>query len=310
MAKIYVVTGGCGFIGSHICDRLLATGQTVRVIDDLSTGRRENVSGQADLRIADIRDRSAVEDALRGADGVFHLAAVASAPASIDDWPGTNSVNLGGTVNVLDVARSAASDGSPIPVIYASSAAVYGEAETFPIREDHPLMPLSGYAADKAACELHADVAAQTFAMPTIGLRLFNVYGPRQDPSSPYSGVMSLLLDSARRETQFTIYGDGLQTRDFVWVGDVADAFVSAMTAAETAALSGEVFNICSGTEISLHALVDTVKEVTGVDFPTVNADERTGDIKRSLGTPERARQRLSFSPDVSISAGLEEMWA
>jgi UDP-glucose 4-epimerase len=309
MPSTYLVTGGCGFIGSHVYERLRTAGHDVRVLDDLSTGRRENLPADADVRVGDIRDRDAMADAATGIDGIFHLAAIASAPASIADWPGASSVNLGGTVTVLDIARAAGEISGAVPVVYASSAAVYGDAKKYPIDEDLPLQPLSGYAADKAACELHAHVAANTFGVPAIGLRLFNVYGPRQDPSSSYSGVISLLMDCTRSGNVFSVFGDGQQTRDFVWVGDVADAFLAAMSDAIARPPVAEVMNVCSGVETSLLELLAATEQATGQAIAYEHAVARAGDIRRSVGDPSRALRRLGFRPHTSLTDGLKGLF-
>ncbi|MGH7152360.1 MAG: NAD-dependent epimerase/dehydratase family protein, partial [Acetobacteraceae bacterium] len=183
----WLVTGGAGFIGSHLCDALLRRGDAVRVLDDLSTGKRENLPAGAELMIGDIADPAAVERALAGVDGCFHLAAIASVARGIDDWLGTHCTNLTGTITVFDAVRR-----HPVPVIYASSAAVYGDCPAQPLTERAPTAPLSAYGADKLGCELHARVARQVHGITTVGLRFFNVYGPRQDPDSPYSGVISI----------------------------------------------------------------------------------------------------------------------
>ncbi len=309
MPSTYLITGGCGFIGSHLYDHLAADGHVVRVLDDLSTGRRQNLPADADVRVGDIRDRSAVAAAAQGVSGIFHLAAIASAPESIKDWPGTSSVNLGGTVAVFDAARPAGANATPVPVVYASSAAVYGDAATYPIDENLPMQPLSGYAADKAACELHAHVAAQTFDIPIAGLRLFNVYGPRQDPQSPYSGVISLLAACAHNGDVFTVFGDGHQTRDFVWVGDVAAAFAAAMSALSAGPSAAEVMNICSGAETSLLDLIAAAGEAFGTDIACAHTDARDGDIMRSIGDPSRARDRLGFRVRTPLAEGLKALF-
>ena len=193
----FLVTGGCGFIGSHLVDRLLAEGAQVVVLDDLSTGRKENLAPGAELIIGDIRDRNSVRDAMTGVDGCFHLAAIASVEKAREAWSDTHAVNLAGTVTIFDAARHASSKG-PVPVVYASSAAVYGNPGDDwkgRISEEAPTVPLSAYGADKLGCELHGRVAWTVHGVPTVGFRFFNVYGPRQDPASPYSGVISIFAN-------------------------------------------------------------------------------------------------------------------
>src|ERR1700761_3440303 len=222
----FLVTGGAGFIGSHLCEALIARGDQVRVLDDLSTGHRRNVPAQATLIVGDVADPTAVAEAMADVDGCFHLAAIASVEKGVTDWLGTHRVNVSGTVTVFDAVRR---QGSRIPVVYASSAAVYGDAAVVPIAETAPCVPLSAYGADKYGCELHARVASHVHGIPAVGLRFFNVYGPRQDPKSPYSGVISIFCERIAAGLPITVYGDGQQTRDFVYVGDVVRALLGAM---------------------------------------------------------------------------------
>src|SRR6201996_6028020 len=222
----YLVTGGAGFIGSHLCDALAGRGDTVRVLDDLSTGHRRNVPPGAHLIVGDVADPAAVDQAMEGVDGCFHLAAIASVEKGVTDWLGTHRANITGTITVFDAIRR---QGSRIPVVYASSAAVYGDATDGPIAETAPCRPLSAYGADKYGFELHARVPSHVHGIPTVGLRFFNVYGPRQDPKSPYSGVISIFCERIAGGLPIAIYGDGQQTRDFVYVADVVRALLAAM---------------------------------------------------------------------------------
>ena len=183
--SLYLVTGGAGFIGSHLCDALIARGDSVRVLDDLSTGRRANLPEGAELIVGDIADPETAWRATEGVDGCFHLAAIASVERATKDWLGTHRANLTGAITIFDAIRR---HGTKVPVVYASSAAVYGDCRTIPIRETAARRPLSAYGADKYGCELHAITASHVHGIPTVGLRFFNVYGPRQDPKSPYSG--------------------------------------------------------------------------------------------------------------------------
>ena len=237
----YLVTGGCGFIGSHLVDALAYAGHRVRVLDDLSTGKVENVSVPVELLVGDAGDRETVARAMAGVDGCFHLAAVASVVRANEDWCGTHRANLTATVNVMDAARSVRCQ---VPVVYASSAAVYGDNPAVPLDEDATTRPLTAYGADKLGCELHARVAGQVHGVPTSGLRFFNVYGPRQDPSSPYSGVISIFADRMARGEGITVFGDGMQERDFVYVGDVVRHLIAGMEHADTDAA---VYNVCTG---------------------------------------------------------------
>ena len=215
----YLVTGGAGFIGSHLAEALLAGGNTVRVLDDLSSGRREHVPDQCELQVGNVSDPAAVEQAVHGVDGCFHLAAIASVQRSVEDWRGTHLVNLTGTVTLFEAAAHART-GGPVPVVYASSAAVYGDNPDAPLAETARPAPLMAYAVDKLGCELHATVASRVHGVPTTGFRLFNVYGPGQDASSPYSGVISIFIDRILSGRPIEVHGDGESVRDFVFVKD------------------------------------------------------------------------------------------
>jgi len=223
----YLVTGGCGFIGSHLADALAERGDTVRILDDLSTGSRENAPRMAQVIIGDVADPDVVAGALSGMDGCFHLAAISSVARSNEEWLATHRTNLDGMINVLEAARQTREGG--IPVVYASSAAIYGDAPERPLHESVAARPLTAYGADKLGCELHARVGAAVHGMSTVGLRLFNIYGPRQNPASPYAGVISLFVDRLRAGHAVTVFGDGEQTRDFVFVADAVRFFLAAM---------------------------------------------------------------------------------
>src|SRR3954453_23905851 len=204
----WLVTGGAGFIRSHLCDGLVGPGGTVRVLGDLSPGRHHNLPAAATLVEGDVADPAVVAQAMERVDGCFHLAAIASVEKGVTDWLGTHRTNLTGTIPLFDAIRR---QGSRIPVIYASSAAVYGDAAAVPTAESEPCVPLSAYGADKYACELHARVASHVHGIPTVGLRFFNVYGPRQDPRSPYSGVISIFCERIAGGQPVAIFGDGQQ---------------------------------------------------------------------------------------------------
>ncbi len=225
---LYLVTGGAGFIGSHLVDALLARGDVVRVLDDLSTGKRENLDPRAMLTVGDVADAAVVAGAMQGVDGCFHLAAVASVELGNRDWLGTHRTNLTGAITIFDAARRARPDRT-VPVVYASSAAVYGDTPDLPLAESAATRPLSAYGADKLGCELHGRVAATVHGVRNAGCRFFNVYGPRQDPGSPYSGVISIFFNRIGRGQGITIFGDGGQTRDFIYVADVVEALLTTM---------------------------------------------------------------------------------
>ena len=231
----YLVTGGCGFIGSHLVDALVAAGHDVRILDDLSTGKRENVPDMNDVVIGDVSNPDVIAKAMSGMDGCFHLAAIASVQRSNEEWALTHRVNLTGAVNVFDAARNANPAG-PVPVVYASSAAVYGDNPAVPLVEDAEKRPLTAYGADKLGCEQHARVAGNVHDVPTTGFRFFNIYGPRQDPGSPYSGVISIFADRLASGKSATIFGDGGQLRDFVYVGDCVRFIIAGMDRATTGA--------------------------------------------------------------------------
>lgn len=300
----YLVTGGAGFVGSHLADALLERGHSVLVLDDLSTGKRENCPRGAELRVGDVGDRATVDAAMAGQDGCFHLAAVASVPKSLNDWPGTNRTNLCGTVNVLDSARDPSGRG-PIPVVYASSAAIYGDAGPVPLSEVSPHAPLSPYGADKAASELHARVAREAFGVPAVGLRFFNVFGPRQDPSSPYSGVISIFVERFRRGLPLDLYGPGTQARDFVYVHDVVRALMAAMASAYSAY---PVYNVCTGRGTSLLELIDELSSLFARHPRIARSPARSGDIHVSLGDPTRLNQHLGVVADTSFGDGLRRL--
>lgn len=297
----YLVTGGCGFIGSHLVDALLGGGHEVRVVDDLSTGKRENLPDGVELFLGDVADGALMRRAMMDVDGCFHLAAVASVQRGNEDWLGTHRVNLTGAVTVFDLARNCRPSG-PVPVVYASSAAVYGDNPALPLAEDAATRPLSAYGADKLGCELHARVAWLVHRVPNVGFRFFNVYGPRQDPKSPYSGVIAIFAGKVAARQQITVNGDGGQSRDFVYVADVVRHLVAAMKGLKSGA---EVFNICTGRSTTVLELAHVISRIGGVQADIVHGPARAGDIRESLGSPDKARAAFGFSADTPITAGL-----
>ena len=306
MAK-YLVTGGCGFIGSHLVEALLAAGHDVSVLDDLSTGKRSNLpEGSVELVVGDVGDPAVVGAAMQGVDGCFHLAAIASVQLSNQDWVGTHRVNLTGAIAVLDAARTANGNG-PVPVVYASSAAVYGDNENLPLAETELPRPLTAYGADKLGCELHAMVAAAVHKIPTCGFRFFNVFGPRQDPNSPYSGVISIFAAKLRAGQPLTIYGDGHQTRDFVYVSDVVRHLLAGM---EGASVAASVFNFCTGRETSVAVLAETMAAFLGAPLKLEFLPSRPGDIRHSLGSPANAVSTLNVAAETTLASGLEQLFA
>lgn len=297
----YLITGGCGFIGSHLCDRLIQRGDQVRVLDDLSTGSVDNLNEKAELVLGDVSDPSIVKAAMLGVDGCFHLAAIASVARSINDWIGTNRINLQGSVNVFDAARSDGT-GQPVPVVYASSAAVYGDNATLPLDERSFPTPISAYGADKLSSEYHGRVAWLTHGISNVGLRFFNVYGPRQNPDSPYSGVISIFLDRLCKKEPITIFGDGRQTRDFIYVGDVVRYLMAAMDNQKGEA---SIYNVCTGLSTSINQLSQVLSAVTGVPLDINYCGARAGDIAVSLGDPCKAINRYRVSAEVDLGEGL-----
>ena len=296
----YLITGGAGFIGSHLADALLARGCRVRVLDDFSTGKQENLDGRCEVVRADARDAAAVRRAMSGTAGCFHLAAVASVARANEDWLGTHGINQGATVAVLDTARALGG----MPVVYASSAAVYGGAGDAVKREDGPARPMTAYGADKLGSELHAYAGFLVHGVPSAGFRFFNVYGPRQDPSSPYSGVISIFADAIGQGRPITLNGDGSQTRDFVFVGDVVAHLLAGMELL-AASPGAHVFNVCTGKETSVLELARLLGEVTGRMPVMRRGPARPGDIARSVGAPDRARAVLGVSATVGLQEGL-----
>jgi len=307
-ARTYLVTGGCGFIGSHLVDALLAAGHRVRVLDDLSTGRRENLPVEAELHQGDVADPALVARAMAGADGCFHLAAIASVERGNQDWLGTHRANLTGSITVFDAARRANPAG-PVPVVYASSAAIYGDNPALPLAEDAAPRPLSAYGADKLGSEQHGLVAAQVHGVPTTGLRFFNVYGPRQDPRSPYSGVISIFRDRLRAGQPVTIFGDGEQSRDFVFVADVVRALLAAM-APQAGPAQARVFNVCTGRATTIRDLATTIAAILGRTPGIAFAAPRAGEIRASLGDPAHAAAGLGVTATTPLREGLRQTLA
>ena len=298
MTDTVLVTGGAGFIGSHLCDALLRAGRRVRVLDDFSSGSRSNLPPDVDVIAGDVADRAAVARALGGVNACFHLAAIASVERGVRDWVGTHRVNLTGTIALLDAVRA-----HPVPVVYASSAAVYGDGQDLPLDEDAAKRPLSAYGADKYGCELHAAVATRVHGIPTTGLRFFNVYGPRQDPGSPYSGVISIFCDRLLRGEPVDVFGDGLQTRDFIYADDVVQALLRALD--RPAGTGPEVFNVCSGHPVSILDLGREIAGLAGTKLRVQHGPARAGDIRHSIGSPNRARAAFGARKLTPLRDGL-----
>lgn len=300
MMARYLVTGGAGFIGSHLCDALLGAGHTVRVLDDLSTGKRTNLDDRAELLTGDVADPAVVRRAMSGMDGCFHLAAIASVVRANEDWLGAHRVNLGGTIAVLDAAARM----GRVPVVYASSAAVYGALDGV-ASETSLTVPLSAYGADKLGSEQHARAGFVVHGVPSVGFRFFNVYGPRQDPRSPYSGVISIFAAALAAGRGVTMHGDGQQSRDFIYVTDVVAFLVAGMVRAE-AEQGAWVLNACTGRETTIRALVDTLGRLLERRPVITAGPSRSGDVRRSVGAPERARELLASVAQTDLYGGLQ----
>lgn len=298
----FLVTGGAGFIGSHLVEALLDEGYAVRVLDDLSSGYRENLPDRVEFIEADVTDPDIVARAFEGIDGCFHLAAIASVEQCNREWLRTHRVNLTGTINVFNEARRLRR--REIPVVYASSAAVYGDSGTAPAGERSRAVPLSAYGADKRACELHAHAAGLTHGLRTTGLRFFNLYGPRQDPRSPYSGVIATFADRLRRGEPVEIFGDGEQIRDFIFIADALAALKRAMPAASAGA---PVFNVCTGQGTTVQHLAETIAALCATKLVSYHRPPRCGEVQISIGDPRHAAEKLGFRARTALAEGLAQ---
>jgi UDP-glucose 4-epimerase len=298
-----LVVGGAGFIGSHTAEALLAEGHQVRVLDDLSTGKRDNLPQREGLElvVGDVRDAAMVRRAMRGMRGCIHLAAQVSAVRAVEDPLGSATRNIMGFINVIEAMRE---EGVP-RLVYASSAAVYGENQNLPLQEEEALQPTNPYGLEKQVDELYAGLYARLHGLNSLGLRYFNVYGPRQDPSSPYSGVISKFMQNLSSGEALTIFGDGHQTRDFVFVGDVARANVLALGSDYTG-----VCNVATGNRVELLALAQILGGCVGEEAQLQFAPPRKGDIRHSCGSDRRLRRQLGFAPGHSLEDGLGELTA
>jgi UDP-glucose 4-epimerase len=296
-----LITGGAGFIGSHLVDRLLAAGHAVRVLDNFSTGRRGNlrhVLGQIDLLEGDLRDPDTVRRAVRGVDVVYHQGALPSVPRSVNDPRTSNAVNAEGTLNVLLAAR----DAGVRRVVVASSSSVYGDTPTLPKVETMAPQPRSPYAISKLAAEQYAAVFAPLYGLETVALRYFNVFGPRQDPTSQYAGVIARFCTAALLGQPYTVQGDGLQSRDFTYIENVVHANLLAAQAADAA---GHVFNIACGQQITLLDMIVILNQLAGRELPVEYSPPRSGDVRHSLADIGKARQILGYAPEIGFAAGL-----
>jgi len=302
MAK-YLVTGGAGFIGSNIVETLVAGGEEVVVIDDLSTGKIENIEpwiNSIKFIEGDIRDREKVREAMSGVDYVLHQAALASVPRSIENPVLVNEVNVSGTITLLEEARKAGIK----RFVYAASSSAYGDTEVLPKTEDMPAAPLSPYAVSKLTGEYYCSVYNHVYGLSTVSLRYFNVFGPRQDPNSQYAAVIPIFISSLLRGERPTIFGDGEQSRDFTFVTNVVNANILASRCEEAA---GQVLNVACGERYTLNELFSLLRQMINVEIDPVYADPRPGDVKHSQADISRAKELLKYEPEISFKEGLEK---
>ncbi len=293
-----LVTGGAGFIGSHLAERL-AERNAVTVFDSLTSGSRDRVPAEAELIEADLRDRDRIDAAMAASDRVFHLAAMVDVARSVEAPLDSHGVNVEGTLTVFEAARR-----HDVPVIVASSAAIYGRPSELPIPEEHPSRPLSPYGLDKLAVDQYARLYHDLYGLPVTALRYFNVYGPGQT-GGDYAGVIATFLEQAAGGGPLTVEGDGTQTRDFVHVSDV----VRANLLAADADVGGQAINVGTGEETSIRELAETIRELTDGRPEIVHVDPRPGDIDRSVADLARAEAELRYRPDVDLPTGLESMF-
>jgi len=302
-----LVTGGAGFIGSHVTERLVEMGHRVRVVDNLSTGRRENLAhlgGQVELLVGDLVSPEVCRRAVDGIEIVFHLAALPSVPRSLADPWASHDANVNATVQLLLACKAAGTQ----RIVYSSSSSVYGDTPRLPKAETMEPLPRSPYATSKLSGEQYVLAFARAGIISGVALRYFNVFGPRQDPASPYAAVIPLFLLGALRGRTVTVYGDGGQTRDFTYVANVVDAnLLAAQRPANVA--SGQAVNVGAGDRTSLNELLDMISEVTGVNVDADRVPPRPGDVRDSLASLSRAKRVLRYTPRVKLREGLEATW-
>jgi nucleoside-diphosphate-sugar epimerase len=301
----YLVTGGAGFIGSNTVDELVRRGHNVVVLDDLSSGKVQNLSGatgKIELLQHSITDLDKLREACRGVDYVLHLGARTSVPRSVKDPLETNRINVDGTLNVLVAAR----DAKVKRVVFAGSSAVYGETPTLPKREDMPPAPISPYGVSKFAGEIYGQVFQRCYGLEFVSLRYFNVFGPRQDPGSAYSGVLSLFNQAVLDGTQPVVYGDGEHSRDFTYVGNVVEAN---LLACEAKGAAGLAINIGTGSRYTLNQTLALLEKITGRPAKAKYAPPREGDIRDSQADIARARDVLGYNPRFGFEEGLKHTW-
>jgi nucleoside-diphosphate-sugar epimerase len=297
----YLVTGGAGFIGSHLAEELVRRGERVRVVDSLITGKRENLAHlpQVEFIEGDLAEPGVAARAVSGVDYVLHQAAIPSVPRSVEDPVTSNRANIDATLNVLVAAR----DAGVKRVVYAGSSSAYGNSATLPKVETMPTAPLSPYALQKLVGEQYCQMFTRLYGLETVTIRYFNVFGPRQDPSSPYSGVISVFISAACQGKAPTIYGDGEQTRDFTYIANVVDGVLRATQARDA---SGEVINVATAGRISLNKLFEVIRDLVGINVQPKYAEVRAGDVRDSQADIGKARRLLNYEPSVSLEEGLK----
>jgi nucleoside-diphosphate-sugar epimerase len=297
----YLVTGGAGFIGSHLAEELVRRGQTVRVADNLATGKRANLDHVKGVEFleGDLADPAFAQRAVEGMDYVLHQAAIPSVPRSVKDPVGSHLANVDATLNVLVAAR----DARVRRLVFAGSSSAYGNTPTLPKREDMPSSPLSPYALQKVVGEQYLQMFTRLYGLETVSIRYFNVFGPRQDPGSPYSGVISVFATALLENRAPVIYGDGEQTRDFTYVANVVDGV---LRACEAPAVSGEVINVATGGRVSLNQLFRTMRDLVGRTVEPTYGELRPGDVKDSQADISKAQRLLGYQPHISFDDGLK----
>jgi nucleoside-diphosphate-sugar epimerase len=301
---LYLVTGAAGFIGSAICRALLAKGEKVRAFDNYSTGKRENIASfaaQMDVREADLLDPAALKSAGAGVDYIFHEAAIPSVPKSVADPVASHRANVEGTFNLLMAAKEA----KVKRILYAASSSAYGETPTLPKREDMAPSPISPYAVQKLCAELYMTSFSRVYGLETVSLRYFNVFGPFQDPSSMYSGVLAKFCTAMLQDQAPTIFGDGEQSRDFTYIDNTVAGNLLAM-AAPAAQVSGRMFNCATGQRYTLNQTVEILRGITGYKGKVNYEPERKGDIKHSLADISAANEAMGYKPTVDFEEGLK----
>ena len=298
---MYLVTGGAGFIGSNLAEALVRAGERVRIFDDFSSGKRENLkSFAADVEVieGDLRDMDAVRRAVDGVTGIYHQAALRSVPRSVDNPLSTNDVNITGTLQLLMAAR----DAGVKRVVAASSSSVYGANEALPKREDQELLPVSPYAASKLAGEHYCRIFTRLYNLETVSLRYFNVFGARQDPDSQYAAVVPLFIQAGLDGVPLTVHGDGMQSRDFTYIDNVVQANLRAM---EAPAAAGEAFNIACGSRYTLMDIVHAIERELGHPLTCRHTPPRAGDVRHTLADIGKAERVLGFKPTVDFDEGM-----